>query len=84
VDYHINIDIHTAINHNKVLLVLSTYATPFSCVDHRQALKYMTLKPKFIYIYIYIYVAVTALISCDAACFACETLALSLAPLGLI
>jgi len=41
----LNIDIHIAVNQNRVLLVLTTSATCFSHVDHIQMLKYMTFKP---------------------------------------
>jgi hypothetical protein len=34
---HIDIDIRTAVNHNKCLLFLSTQATCFDCVDRGQA-----------------------------------------------
>ena len=41
----ISADISTAVNHNKILLASSIYATCFGRVDHTQSLKYMTLKP---------------------------------------
>ena len=43
VEYHINIDVRTDVNQNKVLLVSSTYATRFGRADP-QAIKYTNLK----------------------------------------
>ena len=45
----------TYVNHNKVVLVSSIYATSFGRVDRPQALKYITLKQKIKFVYIYIY-----------------------------
>jgi len=41
-----------AVNHNKVLLISSIYATCFRRTDHPQAFKYMTLKPTIKCIYV--------------------------------
>lgn len=46
---------HVAINHNKVLVLLSVYSICFSHADHLQIFKYITLKPKIKCIYINIY-----------------------------
>ena len=42
--YNIKTDFHTAINHKKISLFLSIYATYFSHTNHPQTFKYMTLK----------------------------------------
>jgi hypothetical protein len=51
---HVRIDIGTTVNHNKCLLVLSIYAACFTHVDHPQALKCVTLKPKIKCIYTFL------------------------------
>ena len=39
---YVETDIRTAVNHNKVLLISSIYATCFGRTDHPQAFKYIT------------------------------------------
>jgi len=54
----------TYVNHNKVALVLSIYATSFGHVDRPQALKYITLKQKIKFVY-YIFIQSFSSLSYD-------------------